>query len=300
MESSDNIAKRQRIMLDMELELEYIVWLIEKEFYKNNQCVIGEDGKEDICNARKNLPCNCLTGLGVNYWGYVVNNCQNMNVKNTFEMKNHVCCILTAYREKRILPFIAAENDNAEYWLSDKICVRDEVSHDRIYIARKSDAAGSVSEQKLRFENKISEDLPICDFLSCFIVAVRTQPVEKESAVLFAIMLFFFPNRTMELVLKYLNDSGTDENSKAYIRNFIREYDVFLERLSFGNNHGFFFRFYQLFEKLTGIYIGEWIEDVIDKQENKKFWREALYGAYNRNVEERKRRNSPFKKILRP
>lgn len=142
------------------------------------------------------------------------------------------------------------------------------------------------------------EAYPIYDFMSRFVYAVRIQPIKNESTVLFAFMLFFFPNRTLKLVFTYMNDSMRDEEEKSYIKDFIKKYDGFLTQLSSSGEHGFLHEFYALFEELTGVYIGEWIEKAIEERKGIPLWRQTLYAAYNRNVEERKRRSSFLRKVL--
>lgn len=284
----------------MELELEYFMSLLVKEFYEENQSILCET---DICNGQKDPPCNCLTGLSVNYWGYVVRNCHRVSLENTFDVKNGVYRILTTYKGKRIIPVAIEEKDSGEYLLSGQVCVRAEVSPDKIYLQRNFTVDlphldEQIPDQAIERKNRVSEIDPIYDFLSRFIYAVRIRPIENESTVLFAIMLFFFPNRTMRLVRKYMNDSMVHGIDRSYIKDFITKYDGFLTQLSFCNEHGFFHKFYAFFEELTGVYVGEWIEKAIENQENKKFWKEALHAAYNRNVEEKKRRSSLFGEVL--
>ncbi len=284
----------------MELELEYFMSLLVKEFCKENQSILCET---DICNGQKDLPCNCLTGLSVNYWGYIVKNCHRVSLENTFEVKNGSYCILTTYKEKRIIPATIEEKASGEYLLSDQICARAEVSVDKIYLQRNFSIdlphmAEQIQDQALINRNRVSEVDPIYDFLSRFIYAVRSQPMKSESTVLFAIMLFFFPNRTMRLVRKYMDDSMADKVDRSYIKDFIRRYDEFLIQLSSGGEYGFFHNFYAFFANLTGVYVGEWIEKAIENQEDKNFWKEALHAAYNRNVEERERRSSLLREVL--
>lgn len=284
----------------MELELEYFISLLVKEFYKENQSILCET---DICNRQKGLPCNCLTGLSVNYWGYVVKNCHRVNLENTFDVKNEVCCILTTYEGKRMIPATIEEKDSGEYLFAGQMCARAEGSTDKIYLQRNFSAdlphmAGQIPGRAIESKNRVSEIDPIYDFLSRFIYAARIQPIKSESTVLFAIMLFFFPNRTMRLVHKYMNDSMADGAGRSYIKGFIEKYDGFLTQLSSCGEHGFFHNFYAFFAELTGVYVGEWIEKAIENQEDEEFWKQALHAAYNRNMEERKRRSSLFKRIL--
>lgn len=284
----------------MELELEYFTLLIEKDFYEKNQALLGEDG---MCNAKKKLPCNCLTGLIMNYWGYVVKNCQNIAINNTFEIVGEVSCIFTMYQGKKVVPIKYDENDNSEYWLSRKVCNMDEASREKIHIRETFfDTLGEmnkyISEAEPKCKRKMTEDITAYDFLSCFLIAVRTQPLERESKVLFAIMLFFFPNRTMKLVLDYLNSLKEGKKEKEFIKEFMNQYGLFLDELDLCNEYNFFARFPVVFEKLTGLYVGEWMEEVMRKRGNKRFWRYALVAAHNRNLEERKRRSSRYRKVL--
>lgn len=284
----------------MELELEYFLLLIEKDFYEKNSSLLC---KETICNAQKKLPCNCLTGLSMNYWGYVIKNCYNVDWENIFDIKgNNISCILTTYRGKGLIPVMLDKNEKIEYLFSDKKCIKEEVSSDKVYIQETcfEDYAHMlkyISDIEPKCGNRITEYGPIYDFLSYFIIAVRTQPIEKESRVLLTIMLFFFPNRTMKLVLEYLNNAEKKENQKNIIKEFVEEYGVFLNDLAASDDYGFLTDFSTFFKKLTGIYVGEWLEE-INSDLKEEFLRQTLVAAYNRNVEEKNRRNSYYKEII--
>lgn len=284
----------------MELELEYLMLMIEKNFYEENQLLLE---KSVVCNAQKRLPCNCLTGLAMNYWGYVIRNCLNVGLENVFDIKhNKVNCILSSYKGKGIIPVMFDENDKSEYWFSSKVCAKEEVSRDKIYIkehlfSNYADMVEHISDSESKCGNRITECDPIYDFLSRFIIAVRNQKIEIEGKVLFAIMLFFFPNRTAKLVLEYISKSGGKGVNKEYIKEFMKKYGEFLDRLKSYNEYNFFSGFSAFFQDLTGIYVGEWIEECNRKYKNARFWRQTLVAAYNRNLEERKRRNSRFKKV---
>lgn len=283
----------------MELEIEYLMLLIEKKFYEENQLLLEESV---ICNAQKRLPCNCLTGLAMNYWGYVVRNCLNVGLENVFEIKDNVNCILSSYKEKGIIPIIFDENDKSEYWFSSKVCAKQEVTRDKIYIQEHrfsnfADMAEHILNSESKCGNRITEGALIFDFLSRFIIAVRNQQIEIEGKVLFAIMVFFFPNRTMKLVLEYINNSEGEEVKKEYIKKFMAAYKDFLVDLEQYNEYNFFSGFSARFQILTGIYVGEWIEECNRKYRSARFWRQTLVAAYNRNIEEKNRRNSRFKKV---
>lgn len=283
----------------MELRLEYYMLWIEKVFYENNLFLLDE---ERICNAQKKLPCNCLTGLIMNYWAYVVNNCQRIDLESRFDIKENVSRILVTYKEKRIIPTTFDEIGSGEYWLLGRVCNKAEVIYDKIYIEK---PAVEDYEYMVRYiseteeeRNIVSEYEQIYGLMARFITAVRTQPAEKEGRVLFALMLFFFPNRTLKLVYGYMCGSQMKEDEKEYIKEFMEKYDIFLNALNAYKDYGFLSGFSALFEKLTGIYVGEWIEEIIGKQEEKRKWWQALRAAYNRNIEERGRRTSLYKKIM--
>lgn len=282
----------------MEFRLEYYMLWIEKVFYENNLFLLDENG---ICNAQKKLPCNCLTGLIMNYWGYVIKNCLHFDLESSFELKGNVSCILMAYKGQRIIPATFDEIGSGEYWLSGRVCNKAEVSRDKIYIEKPAvEDYGYMAKyiSETDEQNRVLESKQIYGLLSHFITAVRTQPAEREGRVLFALMLFFFPNRTLKLVYGYMSGPQMKESEKEYIKEFMEKYDIFLNELNVYKDYGFLSGFSALFEELTGIYVGEWIEEIIEKQKGKRLWRQALDAAYNRNIEERGRRTSLYKKVM--
>lgn len=286
----------------MKNEFNYSMMLIEKCFYERKKQYLKCE--EKVCSGERNLPCNCLTGLGINYWGFVVTNCYHFNMANKLDIEDNICCIFSICDEKILLPIRQGRDAKEKYYFHHKICEKKEVSRDKIYVQGKLEndycafMEKYISDTNLQLARKITESDPVCDFLSNFMVSVRTQPMERESKALLAMMLFFFPNRTMKLIFEYMNDEEVKEDEKSYIRDFMNEYNSFLNKIDSQNISGFLLGFSARFEELTGVYVGEEIQKVIDGQENKDFWIKAIFTAYNRNLEEKRRRNSRYNKIL--
>ncbi len=277
----------------MDSELENFIQLIEKVFYE----------KGVSCNVQKELPCNCLTGLGLNFWGYVIKNCWRIEIESTLQIKGDVKYIISAHKGKKLIAVFCDESvENC--LLSNRICEKEGVAKDKIYLRGDVAHFSDPGEIGNEYGKRIMESQSAADFLMHLTAAVRTQPLSKESSVLFAAVMFFFPNRTLKLVLDYLNCEETTEEDKKHIKKFFDKYNHFIHKLDSSNQYGFLSKFSQLFSELTGAYIGEWIsETFIHKDKEKElsieFYVETLRAAHENNRAEMSRRTSPYWKIRR-
>lgn len=301
----------------MDSELKYFTLLIEKEFYEQQKTLLDTSLS---CKEYSELPCSCLTGLTINYWGYIIRNCRKVDLENTFRMQDGEAHILSSVGGRQLFPTVAGEEQESKYVFSDKICRREQVSAEKAYLQEDFFSeyyllAGYLKqmEQNIRMEEgRIRENEAVFDFLKIFFVGVRTQPMEAESKALLAMSLFFFPNRTMKLILDYLQNGTANESEKKYIWEFLKKYKQLVGKLETGNQERFFLEFSAGFRGLTGIFIGEWLDNVFktardagakmgkgkaDKKRREAFYKEALLAAHNRSREELARRSSRYEKI---
>lgn len=273
-----------------------IIYYIEKNFYKGNTLFLEE---KELCNAEKQLPCNCLTGIILNYWAFTYYNCYKSNLEPSFRIYNkNEPCVFCSYNNKELLPVVSDEpnmNNWDDYILNGFICEEEYVSDDQIYIKKIYDEFPKPAELKdYEPEKKITEAKPMFEFLSYYYPMTRTCTIEKESSLLLFMTLYLFPNNTIKLIFAYL-DQNASEEEKGFIKDFLSKYELFINEVT-GNEYGFITRFSLCFQKYMNIPIAECIEKV-DKNENNNFCHEILIAAYNRNVEELKRSRSLFKKI---
>ena len=68
----------------MKSEITYIIYYINKKFYKVKILFLNKR----LCNAEKQLPCNCLIGILLNYWAFAYYNCYKSNLEPSFRIYN--------------------------------------------------------------------------------------------------------------------------------------------------------------------------------------------------------------------
>ncbi len=279
----------------MDSKLEYFMLRIEQIFYEQNPQLLDET---QSCNAKKGLPCHCLSSMSVNFWGYVVKNCYKMEIENRFDIQQDVKCILSRYYGREFAPIFASD-DNEETRCYYKICKEKASMKDKVYIARRRKGEFVDIDQKKPsdVEACITEVRPVCVFLEHFIVGIRTQPKERECLALLIFVMFFFPNRTMKLVYEYVKGERSTTENKKCIKEYMDTYKGFIDNLKSYVDYGFSAGFSVLFEKWTGIYVGEWIEDTFGNDRLGFHSEAVLKAAYNKNIEEMRRRSSVYYKI---
>lgn len=264
------------------------------------------------------LPCYCLTGLIINYWGYVVKNCRKIDIENIFVIDQDVTCILSVFQGQQLAPVWVEElkkNEEDRYLFLSKICKKDIAETNKLYmqgidLAEYDLLTGHLKEAESWVECQVTITKPSYEFLKVFFEGVRMLPTEQEGKALFAMVLFFFPNRTLELVFNYLCCGQVTKHDRNHIGEFIRNYEQFIKKLKPDFQEHFLADLSTGFWQLTGVYIGEWLKKVLDnarhieekkgeknKGKRENFYLESLKAACNRNCDELERRSSRFKKI---
>lgn len=282
----------------MKQALEYYILKMEKIFYEKNETLLGKD---IICCGKSELPCNCFTGLTINYLGYIIRNCFICNPENSFDMIDGIKYILTEYDGKRLAPVSTEDSDLDQYLLGKLICDETVKYKNDVYIRIASftnmeDVNQQIKDIKREWENRITESDVTCDFFLLFLVAIRTQTIDMQSRILLAMALYVFPNKTARLIYEFLTNRTITEEDGRDLQGFMDEYEKFIIEVNECPEYGFLSRFSSSFQDFTGVYIGQWIEEITKKGEN-DFFNQVLLAASNRNKEERNRRTSYFKKI---
>ena len=283
--------------------LKYYILKMEQMIYKDTRIW---QVKDHDCNGEKKLPCNCLTGLTLNYLGYMMRNCWHVDLECTFEMNGGIGYVSSKYRGRKLAPVLPKDRNSEKFFGQVFICNKKSVSDDKVYIRIGSFQNEEELEQHIAdieecLDRKTSEAEMISKFMLPFLKTIRTQPIKEESNTLLAMALYLHPNRMLCLIQNYLSYEDVLEKNQSVLRDFFDQYMKFLDALKtkeLGYDYGYEFisKFSDLFEKLTNVYIGKWIEQIQDEQKN-DFICKALYAAYNRNREELCRRSSYFNKI---
>ena len=282
--------------------LEHYILKMEKMIYENTRIW---QGKDTTCNRGKKLPCNCLTGLTLNYLGYMITNCWRIDLECALEMGGDIKFIMPQYQGDKLAPVFPKERDSEKYLGHKFVCSKESVLDDKIYI--RIDSFQNMEELDRRITNtdkyqkrRMHEAGIISEFMLRFLIAVRTQPIKAECNSLLAMALFLHPKRTLELIDAFLSREDISKENREIVKELFDAYMKMLEGLEIeskmGYDYEFLFRFSELFEELTNVYIGNWIEKIQEDKGN-DFIYQALYAAYNRNKEELVRRGSYFHKI---
>lgn len=284
----------------MKQALEYYILKMERTYYEKNQTLLGEDV---ICCGKSGLPCNCFTGLTINYLGYIIRNCFLLDPDVSFDVKDGIKYILTTYDGKRLMPVSTSDSDLDQYLLEKLICNETVKLKNNVYIKIASFTSMEALDKQIEnakgeWTSRITESDVTCEFLLLFLVAIRTQPIEIQSKVLLAMALYIFPNKTAQLIYDFLATTSITEKDREDLLEFMNGYEKFISKLNSCSENGFLSQFSSFFQEFTGVYIGRWIEEIGTKGEN-DFFHKVLLAASNRNREERMRRSSYFKKIKR-
>ena len=286
----------------MREKLEHYILKMEKMIYEDTRIW---QGKDTTCNRGKKLPCNCLTGLTLNYLGYMITNCWRVDLECDLEMSGDIKYIMPRYEGSKLAPVSPQEGNSKKCIGHTFICTKEDVLDDKIYIHIDSFQNVEELERWITRTNKehkrrMSEAEVVSEFMLRFLIAVRTQTMEAECNSLLAMALFLHPKRTLELIDAFLSRQDISKGNREIIENLFNAYMKLLDGLEIeskmGYDYEFLFRFSELFEELTGVYIGNWIEN-IRKDKGNDFIYKALYAAYNRNREELVRRSGYFHQI---
>lgn len=283
----------------MDKGIRYIVQRIEKNYYTKNPNLLFS---RICCMKEEKLPCNCITGLMVNYAGYIIKNClhkQKCAAKYTVE--NNIAYIKVLYEEKDLFPIVMDYEKTKTYYFTQSICMKEDKSDQQAYMGFRQyhsiDEIEKLIEEygKDNLHQLQTKELYYIEFWIRFLSALRAKNVKESSKAFLTMAIFMFPGKTLKLIKNEIT-INEDMPWKEQLVNFLCEYLDFLQNIG-DPEHGFFFKFSSAFERLTQINVGDFIEKEI--KESYALMIEVLESACKSNACELSRQNGGFKTILR-
>ncbi len=277
----------------------YIVQRIEKNYYTKNPNLLFS---RTCCMKEEELPCNCITGLMINYAGYIIKNClHKQKCVANYTVENNIAYIKVSYEEKDLFPIVMNFEKTKTYYFMQSICMKDGKSDRQAYMGFKQyhsiDEIAELIEEyrKENLDQLQPKEFYYIEFWIRLLSALRVKKVEESSKAFLAMAIFMFPGKTLKLMK---NEIAMNEDIvwKKQLVNFLCEYLDFLWNI--GNpKHGFFFKFANAFERLTQINVGDFIEKEI--KESYALMIEVLESACISNACEISRQSGGFKAILK-
>ena len=287
---------------------------LERAFYEDTTRLLM---RTEDCKHQKGLPCDCLTGLAMNFWGYVLENCYEIDLTSSFEMDQENIFFRSSGLDaedsqyKLLAPVYATEQE--DYLLQDLICgvnidSKPDSKPTKAFMKRRHhedvdwvEMSLQYDELDMRKEQRIAEANELIYFFKQAIIGMRNQSIEKESLAFFSLAMFFFTNQTGKLVCDYLKTGlGCCDENKKWIMEYLEKYEKFLNSLDQNvkddyTSYGVLAKFSYAFEELTGIWIGEWLKEIYG---DLPFY-EMVISAFGRNCQEnaKNNRNGVFMKI---
>lgn len=261
----------------MDKAIEYVLLKIEEAYYQQNSNIRIKCGS---CMKDEGLKCNCITGIAINYAGYLACICCKENCEVKFFMDSgdigYMCIV---WEGKPFMPVTLEQLDSAQYYLENKIeiCRRQRDKRRQARIAfreyhsmeklskkvRDAEVAENAIMQRI-YEKKGIRYCYCFQFWISFLETMRTRSLEDSGKALLAMTIFMFPEKTLEDVRRAVaetDDAGEEELKKT--ADFLNEYLKFLEKLESVKGGFFFHDFCIEFKKLTGIEIRYFIEEII-------------------------------------
>lgn len=278
----------------MDEAIEYIWLKIEESYFDLNPDMIGRD----YCIHEEGVPCNCITGIILNYVGYIAKRCLgSSDYKNSINMVEGNFYIRTKIGDKEISPVFWRE-ENGEFYLQGQSCDKSAIIGKEVYFPfRNYKDVG----QRIK-DNAYSKKIlgPVNDyrlkFWVLFLKAVRVKAPEIKQKALLAMAIFLFPEITLQMIYDFLRIEKAGEAEKEKLLDFIEEYKIFLNNLSISHQFNFFFFFSKEFENMTKVNIFSFIEAIVDNAPD-TFLLEIMWSAYGRNKHELQKRRGLFRKI---
>lgn len=278
--------------------LNYILQRIEYDYLHENSSALLS--KNVVCLKDEGLPCNCITGIVVNYSAFLTYACLNENAytatldKSEIDaLKEEICYIQCRKGDNIVCPIENPTDTTKPYVVGERLCRNSRELE--AYISFHSYRELENIEKELR-EYKENRALGLektlyLEFWIRLLGAMRTQPLKDTSRAFLFMAIYLFPNLTLKLIL---DAKGRFE--PEIINNLINDYLEFLSNIGDDKKIGFQRRFVQAFKKSTNIDISVFVESLSPHSDTEKdLFLETLMAAYTRNMEEKKKKKWPFK-----
>lgn len=292
----------------MDKAIEYVLLKVEEAYYEQNPDIRIANGS---CMKDEGLCCNCITGIAINYVGYLFFICRNIiDCSIYFEMTSAVGYMRVEYKEK---PLISVRLDDLNFsrcYLYGKVCIKEENKRQQTRIAfrqyptieelkKRSCLAESVMKEI--YEKKGIEYCYRLRFWIFFLAALRVCSLKESSRAFLAMAIFMFPDKTLSYIRETVKAAKDDKDTELKeVARFLNKYSEFLEGLKCISANFSFYEFCTKFKELTTIEIGYFIEDIIYNSKVPDA-RDALYEifskALNNNLREKKKRGTLSKVI---
>lgn len=281
--------------------ISYIVKKIEKNYYKKNPNLLIS-GKCCMKEESENLQCNCITGIMLNYAGYIIKNClHKQECEAKYTVDNNIAYIKISYNQVEAFPIMMNYIDTKRYHFTHMMCRKGKKSDQQAYIKfRCYRSINEISEevenyQKNNMRNLSMKETYYIEFWIRLLSALRVKKLEQSSKAFLSMAIFMFPGKTLKLIKDEIAKHNDIEWKKKLI-DFLCEYLDFLKKI--GNpEQGFFFKFSNAYESLTQIKVRNFIENEV--KESCELMIETLQSACKSNADEVNRRSGKFRAILK-
>lgn len=282
--------------IDMTESLNYILRRIEYNYLRDNYNALMS--KDAICLQDEMLPCNCITGIVVNYSAFLAITClSEIKCKATVEVQNkgHYYYIQCKEGDDIVCPVTIPFDTRANYTVGERLCKKSLGSE--AYVSFPSYAElqsiAKKSQEYERLHMRETDKRLYLEFSIRLLSAMRVQPLNVTSKAFLFMAIYLFPNRTLKLIW-----ADRDKFERGLLTNLIKDYLNFLSRIENGEKIGFYRRLVQAFKLSTNIDISAFIEFLSPSSNNEKdVFLETLISALIRNIVEIDRERGPMKKL---
>lgn len=292
----------------MDKEIEYVLLKMEEIYYEKNPDIRIARGS---CMRDEGLTCNCITGIAINYIGYLLFVCLDIVDCSINFMVNGIAGYLqVTYKEMPLMPVLLKDPDDSECYLHRMICVNERRDQKQARIAFRQYSGIEELNEKVRQAEDIMQiinkgkGIDYCyrlKFWIPFLSTLRVRSFEESSKAFLAMAIFMFPGKTLRYVCGTVK--MTDETRISELRwvaDFLDKYSAFLEELESVSKIFSFYEFSKKFKELTNIEIGYFMEDIINNPKVPGA-EDALYEifsmALSTNLREKNKRGMLYKTI---
>ena len=287
------------VAYNMDEQMKYIIQRIEKDYYVKNPNLLNFKAN---CMMEEGLTCNCITGIMINYAGYIIKNLfLKDKCKAEYTVEEDIQYIKIIYSGVDIFPVKMTLNNDRKYYFQRLLCNKQDVDNQAYVPFKQYNGLNEIVEEIEKFSKdnigKLSpQDNYNFEFWIRFLRALRTKSLQESSRAFLAMSIFIFPNKTIKLI----NDVIVNNKNISLLKNvidFLSEYLEFL--ISIGDpKGGFFVKFAKSFEELSNINIAEFIEESM-ADDLKTLMLDSLQSAYENNIAEVKQHRRGFRLILK-
>lgn len=279
--------------MDKDKSIEYVRLKMELNYFSRNRNLLVQTNK---CMYKEGLPCNCITGIMMNYAGYIVKNCFKKDYyEATYELENNVRYIRVLINGLDLCPiFSTSEGMEKPFYFCDDVCmlkqrkngnsIQTERRDEPVYIPfRKYNGLEEISSRcnDLKLFGLKGQDIYRFELLIRFLSALRMKSMMNNGVTFLAMAIFMFPNKTLNLINKAIQaDNVPIEQTIEFYKNYLS----FLREIN-DTGLGYKLRLSLAFEKLTGVNIAGILE-FAETEDVGDLVGEMLEAAFQNNINE--------------